>query len=175
VDTVLAVAVLVAVAALAGLSARLLRQNQRLLGDLRDARSGQVLAKLAVEIHRSRVRNEAMVSVVNVGLGPALDCTLQLRFRGVEGEPDDVRQVKASVVVPGERLWFRAPDIQGKIVRPMTDRELGETFESVELIGAARDAYGNPVEIEDAITDLETYVGLSRRAQMLARDPRGEA
>jgi len=172
VDTVLGVAVLVAVAALASYAARLARQNARLLGELHDARSGQVLPKLAVEIHRSRTRHEAVVSVVNVGLGPALDCTLQLRFRGNADEPDDIRQVRASVIAPGERLWFRAPDIAGRVVRPMTDRELAETFASIEILGAARDAYGSALEIEDSITDLETYVGLSRRAHLLDRDPR---
>jgi hypothetical protein len=174
VDTVLGVAVLVAVAALAWWAARLARQNARLLGELHDARSGQVLPKLAVEIHRSKTRHEALVSVLNVGLGPALDCTLQLRFRGTEDEPDDIRQLRVSVIAPGERLWFRAPDIAGRVVRPMTDREMAETFTSIELIGAGRDAYGAAFEVDDRITDLETYVGLTRRAQILDRDPRGE-
>ena len=130
--------------------------NHRMVQEMEAARSLTVLPHLALRWH-SVGPDVSFVRVASVGVGPALDVEVTLRFVPREGSnaPELRRQIQVSLMSPGDyHDAMPTKDMHGPLMRMP---ELETAYERVELRGTARDMTGVAHAVDDVLPDIAAW------------------
>jgi hypothetical protein len=131
-------------------------QNRRMVREMAATREITVLPSLALE-WTMLGPTLGVVTLRNVGPGPALDVNVSIRFEPLpeSSDPPDVRPWTASLIAPGrarEFLPMRPGD--GGVLHT---EQLAETYAEVRLTGTYRDVLGKVYEAEDVLPDIREW------------------
>jgi hypothetical protein len=144
---ILAIVVLVAVALLA---------TRLVVGELRRSQALAVAPRLVLDIAADD-DTIAVVTITNVGAGPAFDAALSVELRrrprelGDDASPLPHRFHTARVLRPGDQVRFPPPgDPSTGYLTPV---DLSAEVRSIHLTGTATDLRGEPFEVVDHLTD----------------------
>jgi hypothetical protein len=145
----LAVVVLAAVALVA---------TRAVVGELRRLRSVAIAPRLVLDIEAD-TETAAVVTITNVGAGPAFDADLSLELRHRSGDeaaggpPTALphRFHTARVLRPGDQVRFPPPG--DPATGYLAPSDLAAQVGSIHLTGTVTDLGGDPREVVDHLTD----------------------
>jgi hypothetical protein len=159
--------------AVVGLAAVTLAATRAIVRELRRLQTVAISPRLILDIEADTDAT-AVVTITNVGAGPAFDADLSLELRPRSGEdatggpPTALphRFHTARVLRPGEQVRFPPPgDAATGYLAP---GDLAAQVRSIHLTGTATDLGGDQVEVVDHLTDpfhrLHDVLGPTRRS-----------
>jgi hypothetical protein len=132
--------------------------TRAVVGELRRLQTLTVAPRLVLDI-AADAATTAVVTVTNVGAGPALDADLSLELRHRDGEPGvdhpptalPHRFHTARMLRPGDQIRFPPPGDHTSGY--LTPSDLAAQVRSIHLTGTATDLRGQALEIADHLTD----------------------
>lgn len=139
-------------------------QSYRMVEEMRQDRRERATPKVVVDL-RSEGAGFVPPSVVNVGLGPALDLDVTITYvsrpgTDVTGIDYVTRRWRSRLVAPGERHRFLPPT--DAVGQPLDTDRLAELFQAVRLEGTCRASFGETLGIEEEVGDLAEVWDLAK-------------
>jgi hypothetical protein len=144
--------------AVVGLAVAVLMATRVVVRELRRLRSLAIAPRLVLDIEAD-ADTAAVVTITNVGAGPAFDADLSVELRERDDEEDRGRPPialphrfhTARVLRPGDQVRFLPPgDPTNGYLAPS---DLVAQVRSIHLTGTATDLCGDPLEVVDHLTD----------------------
>ncbi len=131
-------------------------QTYRMVEEMRQDRRERATPKIVVDL-RSEGAGFVPPSVVNVGLGPALDLDLTMTYVPYEGANLEgigyvTRRWRSRLVAPGERHRFLPPT--DPVGQPLQMERVAEVFRAVRLTGTCRASFGDTLLVDEEVSDL---------------------
>lgn len=141
-------------------------QNQRMVHEMRRSRELSVLPNLSVDLRPLQRSTAVVVTVTNVGQGPAIGVEAVLTFLSSDPEanPTAQRFWRAGVLAPGETKSFVPPHDGERILR---FEELAVRYRSVQLGGSMKDSLGSRQVVADEVDNIGTLWEMTRTAGLL--------
>lgn len=158
--TVVLTAVLVAVTAFYAW------QTYRMAAEMRQDRRERATPRVVVDL-RSEGAGFVPPSVVNVGLGPALDLDVTMTYvardsADLTGIGYVTRRWRSRLVAPGERHRFSPPT--DAVGQPLYMDRVSELFRAVQLNGTCRASFGETLQIDEEVGDLAEVWELAQQS-----------
>lgn len=131
-------------------------QNQRMVGEMREARRLSVQPKLSLSIFMLGP-TFGIPRLVNVGLGPALSVDTKIVFRRNGASGTEERTWKAPVMPPGEQHDFLPPDVQ----QIQSMEHFARLYSEARITGTMRSSIGDTIEVDETTGDLQEWLEMS--------------
>jgi hypothetical protein len=138
-------------------------QTREMATEKREARLRAVLPHLVLDLEMITPLF-AMVVVQNAGLGPALQCDLELTLAGTD---EDRRKWRPHLIAPAERHEFLPPDGVGSL------DDLAARYARVTLTGSFFDSIGRVHQV-DAAMDVAASADVLRETRHRFERPTSE-
>jgi hypothetical protein len=159
--------------AVVGLAAVTLTATRVIVGELRRLQRVAISPRLILDIEAD-ADTAAVVTITNVGAGPAFDADLSVELRHRSGQEEADRPPPslphrfhtARVLRPGDQVRFPPPG--DPATGYLAPSDLAAQVHSIHLTGTATDLSGDPLDVVDHLTDpfhrLHSVLDLTRGA-----------
>lgn len=144
--------------AVVGLAVVTLLAARIIVAELRRLQTLTIAPRLVLDIEAD-ADTAAVVTITNVGSGPAFDADLSVELRERDGEQGTGRPPTAlphrfhtaRVLRPGDQVRFLPPG--DPATGYLAPADLAAQVRSIHLTGTATDLCGDPLEVVDHLTD----------------------